>query len=117
MRVLAKWRPSWSVASATWTSPWVSTPTVTLIGSDCAMVVMAVSLPDNGGWLLPAERADSTATSLAAQAPVRSRSLGWHCLRVAAAPSRQITAKAQVLWNALAGRLWSRTTIYVYRAL
>jgi hypothetical protein len=68
---------------------------VTLIGSDCAMVVMAVSLPDKGGWLLPAERADSTATSLAAQAPVRSRSLGWHCLRVAAAPSRQITAKAQ----------------------
>jgi hypothetical protein len=31
---------------ATSTSPWVSTPTVTLIGSDCAMVVMAVSLPD-----------------------------------------------------------------------
>jgi hypothetical protein len=26
-------------------------------------------------------------------------------------------AAAQVLWNALAGRLWSRTTIYVYRAL
>jgi hypothetical protein len=24
---------------------------------------------------------------------------------------------AQVLWNALAGRLWSRTTIYVYRSL
>jgi hypothetical protein len=24
---------------------------------------------------------------------------------------------AQVLWNALAGRLWSRTTVYVYRAL
>jgi hypothetical protein len=24
---------------------------------------------------------------------------------------------AQVLWNALAGRLWSRTTIYVYRAM
>ena len=24
---------------------------------------------------------------------------------------------AQVLWNAMAGRLWSRTTIYVYRAL
>ena len=24
---------------------------------------------------------------------------------------------AQVLWNALAGRLWSRTPIYVYRAL
>jgi len=59
------------------------------------MVVMAVSLPDKGGWLLPAERADSTATSLAAPAPVRSRWLGWHCLKVAAAPSRQITAKAQ----------------------
>jgi hypothetical protein len=26
-------------------------------------------------------------------------------------------AGAQVVWNALAGRLWSRTTIYVYRAL
>jgi hypothetical protein len=26
-------------------------------------------------------------------------------------------AGAQVLWNALAGRLWSRTTIYLYRAL
>jgi hypothetical protein len=26
-------------------------------------------------------------------------------------------AAAQVLWNALTGRLWSRTTIYVYRAL
>jgi hypothetical protein len=26
-------------------------------------------------------------------------------------------AGAQVLWNALAGRLWSRTTIYVYRTL
>jgi hypothetical protein len=26
-------------------------------------------------------------------------------------------AGAQVLWNALAGRLWSRTTIYVFRAL
>jgi hypothetical protein len=26
-------------------------------------------------------------------------------------------AGAQVLWNALAGRLWSRTTIYVYRIL
>jgi hypothetical protein len=49
------------------------------------MVVMAVCLPDKGGWLMPAERADSAATSLAAQAPVRSRSLGWHRLRVAAA--------------------------------
>ena len=28
-----------------------------------------------------------------------------------------VQAGAQVLWNALAGRLWSRTTIYVYRAL
>ena len=25
MRVVARWRPSWSVAEATWTSPWVST--------------------------------------------------------------------------------------------
>jgi hypothetical protein len=26
-------------------------------------------------------------------------------------------ADAQVLWNALSGRLWSRTTVYLYRAL
>jgi hypothetical protein len=31
--------------------------------------------------------------------------------------ARCYQAGAQVLWNALAGRLWSRTTIYVYRAL
>src|SRR5215217_4941058 len=31
--------------------------------------------------------------------------------------TRCYQAGAQVLWNALAGRLWSRTTIYVYRAL
>jgi hypothetical protein len=31
--------------------------------------------------------------------------------------ARCYQAGAQVVWNALAGRLWSRTTIYVYRAL
>jgi hypothetical protein len=31
--------------------------------------------------------------------------------------ARCYQAAAQVLWNALAGRLWSRTTIYLYRAL
>jgi hypothetical protein len=31
--------------------------------------------------------------------------------------SRCYQAGAQVLWNALAGRLWSRTTTYLYRAL
>jgi hypothetical protein len=31
--------------------------------------------------------------------------------------TRCYQAGAQVLWNALAGRLWSRTTVYVYRAL
>jgi hypothetical protein len=31
--------------------------------------------------------------------------------------SRCYQTGAQVLWNALAGRLWSRTTIYLYRAL
>jgi hypothetical protein len=31
--------------------------------------------------------------------------------------TRCYQAGAQVLWNALAGRLWSRTTIYLYRAL
>jgi hypothetical protein len=31
--------------------------------------------------------------------------------------ARCYQAAAQVLWNALAGRLWSRTTIYMYRTL
>jgi hypothetical protein len=31
--------------------------------------------------------------------------------------ARCYQAAAQVLWNALAGRLWSRTTIYLYRVL
>jgi hypothetical protein len=31
--------------------------------------------------------------------------------------ARCYQAAAQVLWNALAGQLWSRTTIYLYRAL
>jgi hypothetical protein len=31
--------------------------------------------------------------------------------------ARCYQAGAQVLWNALAGRLWSRTTIYIYRTL
>jgi hypothetical protein len=31
--------------------------------------------------------------------------------------ARCYQAGAQVLWNALAGKLWSRTTIYLYRAL
>jgi len=31
--------------------------------------------------------------------------------------ARCYQAGAQVLWNALAGRLWSRTTVYLYRAL
>jgi hypothetical protein len=50
-------------------SPWVSTPTMTRVGFGCAMVVMAVSLLDKGGWLAPAGRADNTATGLWRQAP------------------------------------------------
>ena len=38
--------------------------------------------------------------------------LGW-----ASRCARCYQAGAQVLWNVLAGRLWSRTTIYLYRAL
>jgi hypothetical protein len=34
-----------------------------------------------------------------------------------AAARRAGQTGAQVLWNALAGRLWSRTTIYLYRTL
>jgi hypothetical protein len=47
--------------------------------------------------------------SLPSPVPVtaRARPLCPHCYQ----------AGAQVLWNALAGRLWSRTTIYLYRTL
>jgi hypothetical protein len=44
------------------------------------MVVMAISLRREADrWLAPAERADTTAMGLGAQAPIRSRSLGWRC--------------------------------------
>src|SRR4029450_11544488 len=43
MLTVPRRRPSWSLAWATWTSPWVSTPTVTRVASACAMVVMAIS--------------------------------------------------------------------------
>src|SRR6266508_4999178 len=36
-------RPSWSPAWARWTSPWVSTPTVTRVTAGCAIVVAAIS--------------------------------------------------------------------------
>ena len=53
--------------------------------SGCATVVMAISLLVAGGWHAPAERADSTAMGLGAQAPIRSRPLGWRLPAVAAA--------------------------------
>jgi hypothetical protein len=72
----------------------VSTPTVTLLGSGCAMVVMAVSLPDKGRWL----RRPSGRTTLRGvcgdrrlSGHGRSAGAAW---TVAAAPSRQLTAKA-----------------------
>src|SRR5215211_6492164 len=64
MLTVSRRRPSWSLAWATWTSPWVSTPTVTRVGRACAMVVMAISLRAWGGWHAPAGWADSTAMSL-----------------------------------------------------
>jgi hypothetical protein len=67
------------MAPATCPSPWASTPTMTRAGSGCAMVVVAVSLPDKADGWVPAERADNTARSLWRPAGVRSRSLGW-CL-------------------------------------
>src|SRR5215211_2872278 len=55
MLTVSRRRPSWSLAWATWTSPWVSTPTVTRIGWACAMVVMAISLRARG-WMARAGR-------------------------------------------------------------
>src|SRR6266536_1136280 len=78
MLTVAIRRPSWSLACATWTSRWVSTPTVTRGRSGCAMVVIASSFYRSGGGRhAPAGRADSTATGLGAQARIRSRSPGW----------------------------------------
>src|SRR5215216_8099898 len=102
MLTVSRRRPSWSLAWATWTSPWVSTPTVTRVGWACAMVVMAISLRLRawGGWHAPAGWADSTAMGLWAQASIRSRLLGWRCEAVAAASSRQIRSRARSRWTA-----------------
>src|SRR4029453_12357846 len=56
MLVVARGLPSPSLAWATCTFRWVSTPMVTRVGSGCAMVVMAVSLREVG-WTAPASRA------------------------------------------------------------
>jgi hypothetical protein len=56
MLVVASCLPSASLAWATCTFRWVSTPMVTRVGSGCAMVVMAVSLREVG-WTAPASRA------------------------------------------------------------
>jgi hypothetical protein len=84
-----------SIAQATCTSPWVSTPTVTLIGSACAMVVMAVSLPDKGRWLRrPGERTTPRRVG-------GDRLLSGHVRSAGArrsgdrGPTRQITARHQ----------------------
>src|SRR6266508_2186505 len=100
MLTVSRRRPSWSLAWATWTSPWVSTPTVTRVGWACAMVVMAISLRAWGGRHAPAGWADSTAMSLWAQASIRSGLLGWRCEAVAAASSRQIRSRARSRWTA-----------------
>src|SRR5207249_3271813 len=92
-RVAARWRPSWSKAQATCTSPWVSTPMVTLGGSSCAMVVMAVSLLDKGRWL----RRPSGRTAL--RRVCGDRLLSGHVRSAGArldddrGPGRQLTAK------------------------
>src|SRR5918995_2838508 len=93
MLTVARRRPSWSLAWATWRSRWVSTPTVTRGRSWCAIVVIAVSLLRSGGGRhAPAGRADSTATGLAPQARIRSRSPGlWHLWR----PQRESTGLAR----------------------
>jgi hypothetical protein len=46
--VASKRRPKASLATATWTSAWVSTPTVTRVGTGCVIVVMAASLVAQG---------------------------------------------------------------------
>jgi hypothetical protein len=74
--------------------PWVSTPTVTLLGSGCAMVVMAVSLPDKGRWL----RRPSGRTTL--RRICGDRLLSGHVRSAGArleddrSPGRQLAAKA-----------------------
>src|SRR5215207_2521233 len=100
MLTVSRRRPSWSLAWATWTSPWVSTPMVTRVGWACAMVVMAISLR---GWV------DGT------RRPGGRTALRWVCGHrllsgqacsaggarlVAAASGRQIRSRARSRWTA-----------------
>src|SRR4029450_1253603 len=54
--MVSRRRPKLSLATATWTSAWVSTPTVIRASAGCVMVVMAASLCVVG-WTAPTGRA------------------------------------------------------------
>src|SRR5215218_1831459 len=73
MLTVARRRPSASLAWATWTSRWVSTPTVTCGRSRCAMVVMPSPFCD--------QAVDGT----------RRRAGGQHCNGSGATGSYQVT--------------------------
>src|SRR5215211_4539678 len=71
-----------------------------------------------GGGCIPAtptgkDRPARMAGGRAAGSATTRTTPGWasHCAPAATRPT------PRVLWNALAGRLWSRTTIYLYRVL
>jgi hypothetical protein len=72
-------RPSSSLALATWTSWWVSTPTITRVPPPCAMLSFAIALlPDRGETVVgPTGRADSTAMGLGASLLSGHCSSGW----------------------------------------
>jgi hypothetical protein len=76
--VVASRRPCWSRAAATWVCLWVSTPMVTRGGGGMPWW-WCHPLDATGRVVAPAGRADNTATSLVAQAPIRSRVPGRCC--------------------------------------
>src|SRR6266571_7493556 len=61
MLTVSRRRPSWPLAWATWTSRWVSTPTVTRGRWGCAMVVIAVS---SSRWVVDGNRQPGGRTAL-----------------------------------------------------
>jgi hypothetical protein len=97
--MLASGRPSWSLAWATWTSRWVSTPMVSWGATGCGMLVMAVSFPWPGGGWHARRPGGQHCEESGRQAHIRSRPSGWRA-GGGRGPGRQVNFKAPSRWTA-----------------
>ena len=91
--MVATGRPSWSLAWATWTSRWVSTPMVSWGAAGCAMLVMAVSFPWPGGGRHARRPGGQHCEESGRQAHIRSHPSGWRA-GGGRGPGRQVNPKA-----------------------